>query len=202
MTEREQIEQRIAENERKIAEGERKQAELQRNMIEQEHNMAKQIKEFLDKGIPKADIAKATDFSLEYIDSLLEKFYPQVPATEQNSDIQSQLNFLKQQIQILQKKLVNQEFENVQLKQQLNTIQAKVANMAENNEPIQTQQAPQEWEYTTAQNTTIETLNKLGKDGWRYVEGLGVADYPNGPRKPVFMRPKPKKKEPDYGYGR
>lgn len=28
-------------------------------------------------------------------------------------------------------------------------------------------QAPQEWEYTTAQNTTLETLNKLGKDGWR-----------------------------------
>ena len=74
--------------------------------------------------------------------------------------------------------------------------------MAENNEPIQTQEAPQEWEYTTAQNTTLETLNKLGKDGWRYVEGLGVADSPNGPKKPVFMRPKPKKKEPDYGYGR
>lgn len=57
MTEREQIEQRIAENERKITEGERKQAELQRKM-------AKQIKEFLDKGIPKVDIAKATEFSL------------------------------------------------------------------------------------------------------------------------------------------
>lgn len=40
--------------------------------------------------------------------------------------------------------------------------------MAENNEPIQTQEAPQEWEYITAQNTTLETLNKLGKDGWRY----------------------------------
>ena len=104
--------------------------ERQRNMIEQERNMAKQIKDFLDKGIPKADIAKATDFSLEYIDGLLEKFYPQVPATEQTSDIQSQLNFLKQQVQILQKKLDNQEFENVQLKQQLNTIQAKGANLA------------------------------------------------------------------------
>ena len=78
--------------------------ERERNMIEQERNMAEQIKEFLDKGIPKADIAKATDFSLEYIDSLLEKFYPQTTETEQNSDIQSQLNFLKQQIQILQKK--------------------------------------------------------------------------------------------------
>lgn len=98
MTEREQIEQRIAENERRITEGEQKQAELQRNMIEQERNMAKQIKEILDKGIPKADIAKATEFSIEYIDSLLEKFYPQVSAKEQNSDIQNQLNFLKQQV--------------------------------------------------------------------------------------------------------
>lgn len=168
--------------------------ERQRNMIEQERNMAEQIKEFLDKGIPKADIAKATEFSLEYIDSLLEIYSPKEPEKDQNSDIQSQLNFLKQQVQILQKKLDNKEFENVQLKQQLNTIQAKGANMAENNEPIQTQEAPQEWEYTTAQNTTLETLNKLGKDGWRYVEGLGVADYPNGPKKPVFMRPKPKKK--------
>lgn len=77
--------------------------------------------------------------------------------------------------------------------------------IAENERKIaegERKQAPQEWEYTTAQNTTLETLNKLGKDGWRYVEGLGVADYPNGPKKPVFMRPKPKKKEPDYGYVR
>ena len=29
--------------------------ERERNMIEQERNMAEQIKEFLDKGIPKAD---------------------------------------------------------------------------------------------------------------------------------------------------
>ena len=79
-------------------------AERQRNMIEQERitakqikerNMAEQIKDFLDKGIPKADIAKATKFSLEYIDSLLEKFYPQTAGTEQTSDIESQLNFLK-----------------------------------------------------------------------------------------------------------
>lgn len=200
MTEREQIEQRIAENERRITEGEHKQAELQRNMIEQERNMAKQIKEILDKGIPKADIAKATDFSIEYIDGLLEKFYPQVPAKEQNSDIQSQLNFLKQQVQILQKKLVNQEFENVQLKQQLNTIQAKGANMADNNEPIQTQEAIQQWEYKSyplpagVQNQAKqeEDLNNLGKEGWEMVAATTGKLH--------FKRPK--KKEPDYGYGR
>lgn len=88
MTEREQIEQRIAENERKIAENERK-------MIEQERNMAKQIKEFLDKGLSKEYIAKATEFPLEYIESLLERFYPQNPEEADNLDIQTQLDFLK-----------------------------------------------------------------------------------------------------------
>lgn len=172
--------------------------ERQRNMIEQERNMAKQIKDFLDKGIPKADIAKATEFSLDYIDSLLEKFYPQVPAKEQNSDIQSQLNFLKQQVQILQNKLDNQEFENVQLKQQLNTIQAKGANMAENNEPIQTQQAVQQWEYIKVYGPDIDKLNELGEQGWQVVDGIKY----NAGCEVVFMRPKPKKKDPDYGYGR
>lgn len=153
--------------------------ELQRNMIEQERNMAKQIKEFLDKGIPKADIAKATKFSLEYIDSLLEKFYPQV-----------QLNLLKQQVQILQKKLDNKEFENVQLKQQINTIQAKGANMGENNEPIQTQQAIQKWEYTSARLLNgLEDLNKLGEEGWEVVDGVVL----NAGREIVFKRPKQKK---------
>lgn len=188
MTEREQIEQRIAENERKMAESERVQEELQRKM-------AKQIKELLDLGIPKADIAKTTEFSLEYIDSLLEKFYPQTAGTERTSDIESQLNFLKQQVQILQKKLDNQEFENVQLKQQLNTIQSKGANMAENNEPIQTQQAVQQWEYMQKGFTT-EQLNELGKEGW---EAVGLTNNIT-----LLKRPKPAKKRPapDYGYSR
>jgi len=50
--------------------------ELQRNMIEQERNMAKQIKDFLDKGIPKADIAKTTKFSLEYMIAFLKNTPP------------------------------------------------------------------------------------------------------------------------------
>ena len=179
MTERELIEQRMVESER--------------NMIELE--LAKQIKEFLDKGIPKADIAKAAEFSLEYIDSLLEKYYPKTPEKDLDSDIQSQLNFLKKQVQILQNKLDNQEFENVQLKQQLNTIQAKGANMAENNEPIQTQQAVQQWEYKSG-CFDDEGATKLGEEGW---EAFG---YDNGVT--VFKRPKPAKKRPapDYGYSR
>lgn len=172
--------------------------ERQRNMIEQERNMAKQIKEFLDKGIPKADIAKANDFSLEYIDSLLEKYSPKTPEKDQDSDIQRQLSFLKQQVQILQKKLDNKEFENVQLKQQLNTIQAKGANMTENNEPIQTQQAVQQWEYIKVYGPDIDKLNELGEEGWQVVDGIKY----NAGCEVVFMRPKPKKKEPDYGYSR
>ena len=176
MTERELIEQRMVESER--------------NMIELE--LAKQIKEFLDKGIPKADIAKAAEFSLEYIDSLLEKYYPKTPEKDLDSDIQSQLNFLKQQVQILQKKLDNQEFENVQLKQQLNTIQAKGANMAEK---IETTQGIQQWEYTESANIP-ERLNKLGEEGW---EAVGLNN-----NKTLLKRPKPAKKQPatDYGYGR
>ena len=178
--------------------------ERQRNMIEQERimakqikerNMAEQIKEFLDKGIPKADIAKATKFSLEYIDSLLEKYSPKAPEKDQDSDIQSQLNLLKQQVQILQNKLDNQDFENVQLKQQLNTIQSKGANMAENNEPIQTQQAVQQWEYMSSRLMGgMEELKKLGDQGWEVVDGLRM----DAGRETVFKRPKTKKKEPDY----
>ena len=178
MTERELIEQRMVESER--------------NMIELE--LAKQIKEFLDKGIPKADIARATEFSLEYIDSLLEKFYPQTATTEQTSDIESQLIFLKKQVQILQNKLDNQEFENVQLKQQLNTIQAKGANMAEK---IETTQGIQQWEYTES-STILEKLNKLGDEGWEAVGTIG-----NG-GSTLLKRPKQSKKQQsnDYGYGR
>ena len=105
--------------------------ERQRNMIEQERNIAKQIKDFLDKGIPKADIAKATDFSLEYIDSLLEKFYPQTAAEEQivtskenskqqddSKDQEIVINYLKHQVQNLQNRLDNKELEIKNLKQQ------------------------------------------------------------------------------------
>ena len=190
MTERELIEQRMVESER--------------NMIELE--LAKQIKEFLDKGIPKADIARATEFSLEYIDSLLEKFYPQTATTEQTSDIESQLIFLKKQVQILQNKLENQEFENVQLRQQLNTIQTKGANMAENNEPIQVEQTTQQWEYMSKDFRAcdlISELNKLGAQGWEVVDGIRA----DCGRETVFKRIKPKtqktqKKDNGYGYGR
>ena len=192
MTERELIEQRIAENERKIAESERK-------ILEQERFMAKQIKVFLDKGLSKEYIAKAIEFPLEYIESLIERFYPQNPVEADNLDIQSQLDFLKQQVHLLQIKLDNTQSENTQLKQQVNTLQAKGVNMSE---PIETIQAVQEWEYMAVSYITIENLNKLGKEGWQFVEGLGVSEKPGETRKPVFMRPKPKKKEPNYGYGR
>ena len=165
MTEREQIEQRIAENERKIAENERK-------MIEQERFMAKQIKEFLDKGLSKEYIAKATEFPLEYMESLLERFYPQNPEGANNLDIQTQLDFLKQQV---------------------NTLQAK------RSEPIETIQGIQQWDYTTTYLTGgLEELKNLGDQGWEVVDGLKL----DAGRQLVLKRPKPKKKEPNYGYGR
>lgn len=80
---------------------------------EAERNLAKQIREILDKNISKEDIANVIKLPIEDLNSLLEKFYPQTAATEETSDIESQLNFLKQQVQILQNKLDNQEFENV-----------------------------------------------------------------------------------------
>ena len=189
MTERELIEQRIAENERKIAESERK-------MLEQERNMAKQIKVFLDKGLSKEYIAKAIEFPLEYIESLLERFYPQNPVEADNLDIQTQLDFLKQQVHILQKKLDNTQSENIQLKQQVNTLQAKGVNMSE---PIETTQGIQQWDYTTTYLTGgLEELKKLGDQGWEVVDGLKL----DAGRQLVLKRPKPKKKEPNYGYGR
>ena len=186
MTEREQIEQRIAENERKIAENERK-------MIEQERFMAKQIKEFLDKGLSKEYIAKATEFPLEYMESLLERFYPQNPEGANNLDIQTQLDFLKQQVHLLQIKLDNTQSENTQLKQQVNTLQAK------RSEPIETIQGIQQWDYTTTYLTGgLEELKNLGDQGWEVVDGLKL----DAGRQLVLKRPKPKKKEPNYGYGR
>lgn len=89
------------------------------------------------------------------------------------------------------KKHDNQEFENVQLKQQLNTIQAKGANMAENNEPIQTQQAVQQWEYMSSRLMGgMEELKKLGDQGWEVVDGLRM----DAGRKTVFKRQKQRKK--------
>ena len=72
--------------------------QIEREKMETEKSLAKQTKELLDNGIPLTDIAKATKFSVEYFEHLLEKYYPQVPAKEQNSDIQTQLDFLKQQM--------------------------------------------------------------------------------------------------------
>ena len=190
MTYMEEIKLTLANNECSIAENAYKKEEAERNLT-------KQIKELLDKDISKEDIANVIKLSIEDLNSLLEKYYQKTPEKDLDSDIQSQLNFLKQQVQILQNKLDNKEFENVQLKQQINTIQAKGANMGENNEPIQTQQAVQQWEYISG-SMSDDRKNKLGEEGW---EAVG---YDNGVT--LFKRPKPKKtthkQSNDYGYSR
>lgn len=170
--------------------------QIEREKMETEKSLAKQTKELLDNGVPLTDIAKATKFSVEYFEHLLEKYYPQVPAKEQNSDIQTQLDFLKQQVHLLQIKLNNTQSENTQLKQQVNTLQAKGVNMSE---PIQMEQAPQQWEYMSTRLTGgLNELNKLGEQSWEVVDGLKL----DAGRELVLKRPKQKKKEPNYGYGR
>lgn len=184
----EEIKLTLANNECSIAENAYKKEEAERNLT-------KQIKELLDKDISKEDIANVIKLSIEDLNSLLEKYYKKTPEKDLDSDIQSQLIFLKQQVQILQNKLDNKEFENVQLKQQLNTIQAKGANMGENNEPIQTQQAVQQWEYMQ-KGLTTEQLNELGKEGW---EAVGLTNNVT-----LLKRPKQLKKQhtSDYGFSR
>lgn len=173
--------------------------QIEREKMETEKSLAKQTKELLDNGIPLTDIAKATKFSVEYFEHLLEKYYPQNPVETNNLDIQTQLDILKKQVHLLQKKLDNTQSENIQLKQQVNTLQAKGANMAETNEPIQTQQAVQQWEYmSTRLMGGLEQLNKLGEQGWEVVDGIKF----DAGRELCLKRPKQKKKEPDYGYGR
>ena len=170
--------------------------QLEREKMETEKSLAKQTKELLDNGVPLTDIAKATKFSVEYFEHLLERFYPQNPVETNNLDIQTQLDFLKQQVHILQKKLDNTQSENIQLKQQVNTLQAKGVNMSE---PIETTQGIQQWDYTTTYLTGgLEELKNLGDQGWEVVDGLKL----DAGRQLVLKRPKPKKKEPNYGYGR
>lgn len=170
--------------------------QIERKKMETEKTLAKQTKELLDNGIPLTDIAKATKFSVEYFEHLLEKYYPQNPVEADNLDIQTQLDFLKQQVHLLQIKLDNTQSENTQLKQQVNTLQAKGVNMSE---PIETIQGIQQWDYTTTYLTGgLEELKKLGDQGWEVVDGLKL----DAGRQLVLKRPKPKKKEPNYGYGR
>ena len=67
--------------------------------------------------------------------------------------------------------------------------------MAENNEPIQTQQAVQQWEYMQ-KGLTTEQLNELGKEGW---EAVGLTNNVT-----LLKRPKQLKKQhtSDYGFSR
>ena len=153
----------------------------------------------MEEGVSKDFIAKATKFSIEYIDSLLERFYPE-PKSTNNLDIQSQIDFLKQQIENLKKNLDNKEFENIQLRQQIQALQTKVANMSNNNEPIQVELAVQQWEYMSTSKVDMENLNRLGEQGWEVVDGIRMCQG----TETVFKQPKQKsqKKTNDYGYGR
>jgi len=68
--------------------------------------------------------------------------------------MQEQIDFLTQQIEILQKTLDNTQTTNLELKQQINTLQSKGANLSE---PLQVEQSPQQWEYLS---TTLTGGNR------------------------------------------
>lgn len=121
---------------------------------------------------------------------------PAQQTTNTTNKMQEQIDFLTQQIEILQKTLDNTQTTNLQLKQQINTLQSKGANMSE---PVETTQANQQWEYMSTRLTGgLNELNKLGEQGWDVVDGLKL----DAGRELVLKRPKQKKKEQDYGYGR
>ena len=73
--------------------------------------------------------------------------------------------------------------------------------MAENNEPIQTKDAGQQWEYKQTSGATEESLNKLGEENWELV-ATAVGSSSCG--RLMFKRPKQlkKQKQQDYYYGR
>ena len=138
------------------------------------------------------------------INRLLAKYSSPTAPVQQNSTsaqqitnkMQEQIDFLTQQIEILQKTLDNTQTTNQQLKQQINTLQSKGANMSE---PVETTQAVQQWEYMSSRlSHGMEDLKKLGEQGWEVVDGIKM----DAGREVVFKRPKPKKKDQDYGYGR
>lgn len=118
------------------------------------------------------------------------------PAQQTTNKMQEQIDFLTQQIEILQKTLDNTQITNLQLKQQINTLQSKGVNMSE---PVETTQAPQQWDYMSSRLMGgMEELKKLGDQGWEVVDGIKM----DCGREVVFKRPKQKKKEQDYGYSR
>ena len=175
MTYMEEIKLTLANNECSIAENAYKKEEAERNL-------AKQIKELLDKNISKEDIANVIKLPFEDLNSLLERFYPQNPVETNNLDIQTQLDFLKQQVHLLQIKLDNTQSENTQLKQQVNTLQAKGVNMSE---PIETIQGIQQWEYKQG-SWREEELNKLGEEGWEVVSLNGPRTLLKRPKKCIY----------------
>ena len=104
-----------------------------------------------------------------------------------------------QNMEVLQKTLDNERASNVQLKQQIQVLQQKGANMSDSNQPVQTQQASQRWEYKEIR-TSEDKLNELGEQGWEAVGTVG-----NGGTT-LLKRPKQQQKAPQrndyYGFGR
>ena len=147
------------------------------------------------EGFTEEYIAEEFDLPLEQVSEILNE--SEDTSSDETSSLKAMIQQLQQELQKVHKNLDNCTVENVQLKQQIQVLQQKGAKMSDSNQPIQTQQAAQQWEYKRGSFSDNE-LNKLGEEGWEV-----ISDY-NGCLR--LKRPKQQQKAPQrndyYGYGR
>lgn len=146
------------------------------------------------EGFTEEYIAEEFDLPLEQVYEILNE--SEDTSSDETSSLKAMIQLLQQELQKVHKNLDNCTVENVQLKHQIQVLQQKGAKMSDSNQPVQTQQAIQQWEYTSG-SMSDDRKNKLGEEGW---EAVG---YDNGVT--LFKRPKQQKnqqKNDYYGYGR
>lgn len=146
------------------------------------------------EGFTEEYIAEEFDLSLEQVSEILNE--SEDTSSDETSSLKAMIQQLQQELQKVHKNLDNCTVENVQLKQQIQVLQEKGAKMSDSNQPVQTQQAAQKWEYKKG-SFSEEQLNKIGEEGWE------VVGYDSGVT--LLKRPKQQKnqqKNDYYGYGR
>ena len=148
------------------------------------------------EGFTEEYIADELEIPIELVYDVIEK--EGVYKTDETSSLKSVIKQLQQQVQNLQNSLSNKDRETLQLRQQIQILQEIVAKMSDNNQPVQTVEAIQKWEYKRGCFSDDE-LNKLGEEGW---EAFGYNDN----MVTVLKRPKQQQKVPQrndyYDYGR
>ena len=105
--------------------------------------------------------------------------------------LRKELNWLNGHAKDLENALYNERAENAELKEKLNNGGNRMSNEVT------------QWEYKQIlapddDDFDIDTLNKLGKEGW---EATGNTQTRNGYTKGLLLK-RPKQKDDDYGYSR